>query len=116
LLATPRTEEIPISIVGLPEDPFEGQAARTKFERIVNRLAKSMPDLLEARSVIRTSRKTGRRNRYEVEVSLITPSKKISFASSGWNLAEIYDELSDRMKRLTTSKTKQRTPRFSERP
>jgi CBS domain-containing protein len=116
LLITPATETVPISIVGLPDDPFEGQAARTKFERVVKRLAKSLPSLLEARSVIRTSEKTGHRRRYEVEVALITPSKTTSFKSSGWSLPVIYDELTDRMKRLTTHKTKQRKPRLVERP
>jgi CBS domain-containing protein len=108
LLVTPVTEAVPISIVGLPDDPFEGQVARTKFERVVKRLAKSLPSLLEARSVIRTSEKTGQRRRYEVEVALITPSRTISFRSSGWSLPAIYDELSDRMKRLTTKKLKKK--------
>jgi len=108
LLVTPVTEAVPISIVGLPDDPFEGQVARTKFERVVKRLARSLPNLLEARSVIRTSEKTGQRRRYEVEVALITPSRTISFRSSGWSLPAIYDELSNRMKRLTTKKLKKR--------
>jgi hypothetical protein len=86
--------------------------AKAKFERIVRRLAKSLPDLLEARSVIRTSEKTGGRRRYEVEVSLVTPSKTTSFSSAGWSLPEIYDELSDRMKRLTTKKPGKRRPRI----
>jgi CBS domain-containing protein len=110
LLAEPKKETLPISIVGLPEDPFEAEATKAKFERVVKRIAKSLPDLLEARSVIKTFDKTGHRRRYEVNVELITPRRRIPFSESGWELAEIYDEISNRMKRVTT-KPKQKTRR-----
>jgi hypothetical protein len=67
-------------------------------------VSRSLPDLLEARSVIKTSERAGQRHRYEVEVELITPRKTTSFGASGWSLPEVFDELSDRMKRVTTKK------------
>jgi ribosome-associated translation inhibitor RaiA len=70
----------------------------------VKRVSRSLPDLLEARSVIKTSERAGQRHRYEVEVELIAPRKTTSFSASGWNLPEVFDELSDRMKRVTTKK------------
>jgi CBS domain-containing protein len=97
-LAEPRQESLPISIIGLPEDPFEAEAAKAKFERIIKRLARSFPDILEARSVVRVSEKPKQTRRYEVRVELITPRKTMSYALSGWNLPEIFDELSERMK------------------
>lgn len=106
LLAEPVKEALPVSMVGLPDDPFEAEVAKTKFERVVKRLAKSLPELLEARSVIKTSSRAGRRRRYEVEVTLITPTKRTSFTESGWSLPAIYDVLSERMKQLTTKKPK----------
>ena len=93
-----------VSIVGLPEDPFEAEIAKRKFETVVDRVSRSLPDLLEARSVIKTSERAGQRHRYEVEVELITPRKTTSFGASGWSLPEIFDELSNKMKRVTTKK------------
>jgi len=104
LLAEAPRPSLPISIVGLPEDPFEAETAKRKFETVVKRVSRSLPDLLEARSVIKTSERAGQRHRYEVEVELITPRKTTSFGASGWSLPEIFDELSDRMKRVTTKK------------
>ena len=104
LLTEPAKTSLPISIIGLPEDPFEAETAKTKFETVVKRLTRSLPDLLEARSVIKTSARAGQRYRYEVEVELITPGKTTSFGASGWSLPEVYDELSDKMKRVTTKK------------
>lgn len=112
-LLTESTEpSLPISIVGLPEDPFEAEAAKRKFETVVRRLTRSLPDLLEARSVIKTSERAGQRHRYEVEVELITPRKTTSFSASGWSLPEVFDELSDRMKRVTTKKRGPRKERL----
>ncbi len=111
LFAEPRQESLPISIVGLPEDPFEAEAARAKFETVVKRLARSLPDILEARSVIKTSERTGHTRRYEVKVELITPRKTMSYGLSGWSLPEVFDELSERMKRVTTKKSKPRKDR-----
>lgn len=112
LLAEPAKEVLPITIVGLPDDPFEAEAAKAKFERVVKRLMRSFPDLLEARSVIKTSEKTGQRHRYEVQVELITARKRTSFSAWGWGLPEIYDELQDKMKRVTTKRPKQRKRRL----
>ena len=114
LLTEPTKEPLPISIVGLPDDPFEAGAAKAKFETVVKRLTRSIPDLLEARSVVKTSEKAGHRRRYEVEVELVTPRKRTSFSASGWSLPEIFDELSDKMKRVTTKKREDRRRRPSE--
>jgi CBS domain-containing protein len=104
LLVRAQKPSLPISIVGLPEDPFEAETAKRKFETVVGRVSRSLPDLLEARSVIKTSERAGRRHRYEVEVELVTPRKTTSFGASGWSLPEVFDELSDKMKRVTTKK------------
>jgi hypothetical protein len=87
-------------------------AAKGKFETVVMRLARSLPDVLEARSVVKTSERSGQRRRYEVEVELITPRKTTSFSASGWSLPEVFDEPSDRMKRVTTKKRGPRKERL----
>jgi CBS domain-containing protein len=104
LLAETPKDSLPISIVGLPEDPFEAEATKRKFETVVKRVSRSLPDLLEARSVIKASDRAGQRHRYEVEVELITPRKTTSFGASGWTLPEVFDELADKMKRVTIKK------------
>ena len=56
-------------IVGLPDDPFEAETAKTKFSRIISAISKSM-DIVEARAtikILKTVREKERR-RYEVKV------------------------------------------------
>ncbi len=109
--------EFPIFIVGLPEDPFEAEATKTKFKRVVNQLHKVFPDILEARSVIKSKFKAGReRGRYEVTVQIRTPVDSFSYSDEGWELAALYDLITDRLKRLMTHKQKPRRTRQRENP
>ncbi|MFH0848286.1 MAG: CBS domain-containing protein [archaeon] len=104
ILVPTRTMTIPTYIVGLPKDPFEAEAARTKFEGAVQRIRRTYPDLLEARAVVKQSRSSGERKRYEVEVRLNTPKESVAYSEEGWDLPAVFDILSNRLKRLTVKK------------
>ena len=107
--------EVPVYIVGLPEDPFESEATKAKFKRVVRQLYKVFPNILEARSVIRAKHKAGsERERYEVTVQIRTPKDSFSYSDQGWELPAVYDVITDRLKRLMTKKQKTRRPRERE--
>lgn len=105
--------EIPITILGLPDDPFESEIVKTKFTRAVSLLRRVYPQITEARSTIKASSFSARRGRkhYEVTVTLKTPRDLFSYSEKGWELPEIYDILSNRLKRLLSQKRKRRRPR-----
>jgi CBS domain-containing protein/ribosome-associated translation inhibitor RaiA len=118
LLAEAEPEpEVPVFMVGLPEDPFEAEATKAKFKRTINQLHRSFPDILEARSVIKSKfTKPGReRGRYEVTVHIKTPRNAYSYSEGGYELPAIYDLITDRLKRLITQKQKSRRMRERER-
>ncbi|MEM2941927.1 MAG: CBS domain-containing protein [Candidatus Bathyarchaeia archaeon] len=98
--------EIPAYIVGLPEDPFESEVAKSKFLSVVATLSKAFPEIEEARSIVKTSEsvKGKERRRYEVDVALTTARGVITYTHTGWDLPDIYDELAVRLKRLMTEK------------
>lgn len=110
LLAETEPEpEVPVFIVGLPEDPFESEATKAKFKRVVRQLNKVFPDILEARSIIKSKHKAGKeRGRYEVTVQIRTPRDSFSYSEEGWELPLVYDLITDRLKRLMTKKPKPR--------
>jgi len=118
LLAEAEPEpELPVFMVGLPEDPFEAEATKAKFKRTINQLHRRFPDILEARSVIKSKfTKPGKeRGRYEVTVHIKTPRDSHSYSEGGWELPVIYDLLTDRLKRLLTQKQERRRMRERER-
>jgi CBS domain-containing protein len=107
--------EVPVFMVGLPEDPFESEATKAKFKRIVRQLNRVFPDILEARSIIKSKHKAGReRGRYEVTVQIRTPRDSFSYSEEGWELPLVYDLITDRLKRLMTKKQKPRRRRERE--
>ena len=108
LLAQKEPEpEVPAFIVGLPEDPFESEATKVKFKRVVNQLHRVYPDIIEARSIIKSKFKAGKeRGRYEVKVQIRTPGNSYTYSEEGWELASIYDIITERLKRLITQKQK----------
>jgi CBS domain-containing protein len=107
LIAEPRPiVEIPAYIIGLPEDPFEAEVAKSKFLNAVGTLKRIFPEIEEARSVIKISEsiKGKERRRYEVDIAITTHKGVINYAHSGWELPSIYDELATRIKRLMTQR------------
>lgn len=112
-----RAVGIPIYIVGLPKDPFEAEVAKTKFVRSVKTLTKSFPQILEARATIKTPQVVEeQRRRYEVGMMIKTPRELFSNSALGYDLAEIFDIVSNRIKRIIASKEYRRrksSPRFS---
>jgi CBS domain-containing protein len=100
--------DVPLYMTGLPDDPFEAEAAKLKFGRIVEHLRKVMPSIIEARSSIKTSGIQKQRNRYEVKVSINTPRENYSYTSEGWDLPDIFDELANSIKKMVASKQKRR--------
>lgn len=100
--------DIPVYIVGLPEDPFEAESARDKFLKTIIELKKTFPDIIEARSTIQTKEIQKDRRRYEVKTMLKTPHMIHSYSESGYDLRKIYESISFRMKRLMTQKSSKR--------
>ncbi len=106
LLVRRKKTSIPVYMVGLPDAPFEAEAARMKFVRAINHLRKRFPEMLEARCTIKTSGPRGKRGRkrYEVKVLVYTPRKMFVQSHSGWDLASIFDTISDSLKKAMTRK------------
>ncbi|HET9807617.1 MAG TPA: CBS domain-containing protein [Nitrososphaeraceae archaeon] len=91
--------ELPCYIIGLPEDPIEAEMAKTKFIGVVKLLKKIFPEIEEARCRIKIKSKNSKKNRYEVNVNIITTAEIYSYTITGWDLPAIMDELSNGMKR-----------------
>jgi CBS domain-containing protein len=110
--------DVPVFIVGLPDDPFEAEATKAKFRRIVNQLLRVFPDIVEARSVIKSKfTKPGKdRGRYEVTVQIRTSRDSYTYSEEGWELPAIYDIITNRLKRLMTAKRKPHREREREAP
>ncbi len=94
MLTTPRTTNgIPMYMVGLPEDPYEAEAAREKFERIVNLIRRENPSILEARAIIKAGETKSARKRYRVQVFVKSPRQQYSYRAFGFELPDVFDDV-----------------------
>ena len=102
------TGDVPVFIMGLPEDPTSA-LAESKFKKTVVAFAKVYPKIDEARANVRTHVKPGSKTRYEVEVFVKVPGHRFDFVEEGWELPIVFDRISDKLKRLMT-KPPEKTP------
>jgi len=101
-----------VYIVGLPEDPFEAELAKSKFTRTIKLLRKSFPFIEESKAVIKTfSVGDKERRRYEVSVSIVTPKRTYAYSEKGWELPKIFDDLSSKLKKVISVKPTRRVPK-----
>ena len=104
--------EAPLYIIGLPDNPLEAEMAKSKFTRSIKHLKRIFPFIEEAKAIIRTFSKGKKvRQRYEVRVSIITPKRTFTYTESGWELPEIFDDLTKKMKKTLTQRFSRRTPK-----
>jgi hypothetical protein len=74
---------------------------KSKFGKTVDFLKKSLPYIEEAKSTIKTFPATGKsRRRYDVKVSIVTPKRIFTYSETGWELATIYDAISNKLKNI----------------
>lgn len=99
LLGEKIEEEIPAFIIGLPDDPFDAELAKSKFSSLVKLLRRINPDIEEARCRMKLRDIEGERRRYEVDVNVITPYRRRTYTATGWDLAKLFDEMSDSFKK-----------------
>jgi len=106
------SSSIPMYMVGLPDDPFEAGTAREKFLRAVELLRRSVPDISEARAVIKMGETKSPKKKYEVKVFLVHPRDHYSYSVFSYELADAFDKVNDWVKELvqrSRPRTKKRT-------
>jgi predicted transcriptional regulator len=99
LLGEQIQQDIPVYIMGLPDDPFDAELVKSKFTNIIKLLSKTSPDIEEARCRIRIADIGGERTRYQVKANIFTPHKRHVYTSDReYDLARIFDEMSNSLK------------------
>ncbi|MGB8161707.1 MAG: CBS domain-containing protein [Nitrososphaeraceae archaeon] len=118
LLGEKVEEEIPIFLIGLPEDPLDAELAKSKFTNLVKLLKKIYPDIEQARCRVKIREIQGARKRYEVDASIISTHAVANFVNVGWDLPKMFDQMSDSLKKRIAHRVtrKQKGLRYRVRP
>ena len=115
LLGEKVERETPIFLIGLPDDPLDAELAKSKFANIVKLLKTVYPDIEEARCRLKIREIKGARKRYEVDSNIISTHQVTSYSNSGWDLAKMFDQMSDSLKKRMAHRitSKQKQSRYS---
>ncbi|HEX5573774.1 MAG TPA: CBS domain-containing protein [Nitrososphaeraceae archaeon] len=106
LLGEKIEEDIPMFIVGLPDEPLDAELAKSKFANITKFMRKIHPDIEQARCHIKLRRVLGSRKRYEIDVHVRSTHGNISYTNVGWDLAKLFDEMNHALKKRVAHKSK----------
>lgn len=101
--------EVPLYIVGLPDDLRDSEIIKTKFDKIIRNLRKVYTDVQEAKASVKTIHDP-RTNRphYEVVVRVFTPYQTHSYTETGWDLSKVFDVLGKKVIRTLSKRRKNR--------
>ena len=92
----------PIYVVGLPENDIESSQAEAKFRRSIEAFGNTFQGLQEARAVVKSSSLEKIRRRFEVQVLIRTSTQQFDFTEEGWSIADVFDKVAEKTKRLMT--------------
>lgn len=106
LLGEKIEEDIPMFIVGLPDEPLDAELAKSKFANITKFMRKIHPDIEQARCHIKLRKVLGSRKRYEIDVHVRSTHGNISYTNVGWDLAKLFDEMNHALKKRVAHKNK----------
>ncbi|HXV88660.1 MAG TPA: CBS domain-containing protein [Nitrososphaeraceae archaeon] len=106
LLGEKIVEDIPMFIVGLPDEPLDAELAKSKFANITKFMRRIHPDIEQARCHIKLRRVLGSRKRYEIDVHIRSTHGNISYTNVGWDLAKLFDEMNHALKKRVAHKNK----------
>ena len=101
--------EVPLFIVGLPQNLDNSQIIKEKFDKIIRNLRKVYPEVEEAKATIKTIHNpTSNRQHFEVTVRVFTPYTTHNYTEQGWDLSKIFDILGSKVTRNLTRRSKKR--------
>lgn len=110
LLKSRGPEEIPMMyIIGLPDDPFEAEAARQKFQRVVQLLRRGFPEMTEARAIIKAGQTKAARKRYRVQILIMSPYWRRSYSVFRYELPDAFDYIENWAKKMIARYQTRRT-------
>ncbi len=109
LLENKIKSDVPLYIVGLPDDVDEAGIVKTKLDKIIHDLRKVYPEVEEAKASVKTIHNPkGNRPHYEVTIRVITPYRSYSYTELGWELSKVFNILGNKITRNLAKRAKSR--------
>jgi predicted transcriptional regulator len=112
LLAAKIESEIPLYVIGLPQEQKNVDLITSKFSNTLKRIRNVYSEIQEAKVIIKKQRigsKNRREGKFDVSAMITTPHySPFIFKESGWDLGQVFERLSEKMHRKLSKRAKRR--------
>tara|TARA_Y100000310_G_scaffold143286_1_gene142666 strand:+ start:201 stop:1361 length:1161 start_codon:yes stop_codon:yes gene_type:complete len=109
LFETKVESDIPIYIIGMPDDERNSDMIESKFKKTLQRLNKVSSEIQEARVSIKRQRVRGTKQLYQITVLIITPHKTLSFKEQEWDLSKSMENINQKILKSLSKKDRKRS-------
>jgi CBS domain-containing protein len=111
LLAVKIETEIPLYVVGMPEDQKNVDLITSKFEKTLKLTQKVYSEIQEARVSIKQGRSGGKKaGKYEASIMILTPHHSpYIYKEVGFDLSKVIEDLSHKLLRNLSKRSKRRS-------
>ena len=111
LLASKIETQIPLFIVGMPEEQSNATLITSKFQKTLKRLQQTYSEIYEARVSIKKQRSGGKKEgKFDVTIMISTSHHTpLIYRSLGFDLSEVLEDLSQKLLRNLSKRAKRRS-------
>ena len=111
LLASKIETQIPLFIIGMPEDQRDANLISSKFKKTLKRLQQTYLEIQEARVSIKKQRSGGKKEgKFEVTIMISTSHHApLIYKSLGFDLSEVLEDLSQKLLRNLSKRANRRS-------
>jgi hypothetical protein len=95
-------EPIPVTIIGLPENPLEAELVKSKFTEAVQQLRMMDPTVTDVRAVIKNKMINSQRMLHQVQVFVDSIEWHESYKAEGYDISKVFAEIITWIKRIAS--------------
>ena len=99
---TGANEDVPVSIIGLPDNPLEAEAVTSKFTASVRLLQRMDPTVSGVRAVIKNKEVNSKTMLHQVQVFIDSTKWHESYEASGYDISKVFAEIDTWIKRIAS--------------
>ena len=97
-------EDVPVSIIGLPDNPLEAELVTSKFTASVRLLQRMDPTVSEVRAVIKNKEVNSNTMLHQVQVFIDSTKWHESYEASGYDISKVFAEIDTWVKRIASKR------------
>ena len=90
---------IPLYVIGLPKEEPVNAFIASKFQDIIQKGKKVLPEIIEAKISIKSQNPEGTRTHYDVTSTIFTSKNNLIYTESGWDILKICDKLCKKLEK-----------------